>query len=51
MGFTGTQVADKDDVSLLGNKVTGQTVINSGFTDRGLRSEIKIFNIFYEPVV
>jgi len=46
MGFTSTRVTDKDDISLLGNKVTGQAVINNAFIDRRLKREIKIFNIF-----
>jgi hypothetical protein len=46
VGFTGTRVADKDDISLLGNKVTGQAIINSSLINRRLKREIKIFNIF-----
>jgi hypothetical protein len=44
MGLTG--VTDKDDISLLSNKITDQTVINNAFIDRRLKREIKILDIF-----
>ena len=46
MGLAGTGVTDKDDVSLLGNKVTGQTVINKTFIDRRLKRKIKVLDVF-----
>jgi len=46
VGLTGTRVTDKDNVSLLGNKVTGQTIINKTFIDRRLKRKIKVLDVF-----
>ncbi|GAJ22072.1 unnamed protein product, partial [marine sediment metagenome] len=46
MGLAGTRVTDKDNISLLGNKVTGKTIINSAFIDRRLKRKIKVLDVF-----
>jgi hypothetical protein len=44
--ITGTRVTDKDNISLLGNKVTGKTIINVAFIDRRLKRKIKVLDVF-----
>jgi hypothetical protein len=44
--ITGTRVTDKDDISLLSNKITGKAIINNAFIDRRLKRKIKVLNVF-----
>lgn len=44
MSFPGTGITDKDDISSCADKLTGTTVINDAFINRGLEGKIKILN-------
>jgi hypothetical protein len=46
VGLTGTGVTNKDDISLLINKITGKTIINNAFIDRRLKRKIKVLDVF-----
>ena len=46
MGFSGTRITDKDDVSLFSNKVTGKAIINVAFIYGGLKGKIKVLDVF-----
>jgi len=46
VGLAGTRITDEDDISLLGNKVTSKTIIDSTFIDRRLKRKIKVLDVF-----
>ena len=46
MRLPGTGVTDKDNISLLGNKVTGKAIINGSLIDRRLKRKIKVLDVF-----
>jgi hypothetical protein len=46
VGLAGTRITNKDNISLLGNKVTSKTIIDSTFIDRRLKRKIKVLDVF-----
>jgi hypothetical protein len=46
VGLAGTRITDKDDVSLLVNKITGKAIIDNAFIDRRLKRKIKVLDVF-----